>query len=94
MPNGDLYDGEWSISDPSSKTIGIASLNGKGIYYNTDGGYKYKHYEGQFKDNACHGDGVTMWRQDIKENRIDDDKCVIYQKYLWNRNRKSKLDWK
>ena len=77
LPNGDLYDGEWSISDPSSKTIGIASLNGKGIYYNTDGRYKYKHYEGQFKDNACHGDGVTMWRQDIKENGIDDDKRVI-----------------
>ena len=70
LANGDLYDGEWNITEPlqADWKKGKARFEGKGIFYNTAGKSAGKYYIGNFSNNECVGIGYTAYRQDQRGN--------------------------
>ncbi len=49
FPNGNVYDGEWKNKG------GTGKMNGMGVNFNIRKKWKY---EGQFKDDQWHGNGI------------------------------------
>jgi hypothetical protein len=75
--NGDYYDGQWLFDETKEADDGRFCFDGHGIYLNTSGHSAGLVYEGNFKDNMCHGKGKSFWIPDCE---------------VWRRNLDSRPD--